>query len=258
VRVFRLQDAKRDPSFVQRGAVSWRDLLPRAEKFAKVREAQEKLHDFFRVTNQIELLLRDAEIFPYRVVRFHEDEGVQQVVIAEKRGARPVVEFAKVRDGMTGFLQLQWAEKRDGDLVYLGPEESVRFTRTVDRPEFWEIVDIDEDAAQVTLKRVGAKMSKPPLEGFARCFDMFGQISLIRRRQRAIERLQNHSYLLKALRMPGLVYIDTGDSDLPVTIDERKVDDAKRHALRNIWRTRPIFTLQGPPGTGKTTLVAHR
>jgi len=238
-------------------AFSWRTLLPKLERFVKMREAQEKLHEFFRVTNQLELLFRDGEVFPYRVVDFRQGEGVQQVVITERAGSRALLDFAAVRDGMTGFLQLQRAEKKYGDLVYLGIEECVRMTRTVDRPEFWEIVDIDEDRGQVTLRRVGANMPKPLTEGFLRCFEMFGQISLIRRRQRAIDRLRNHSYLLKALRAPGLVYIDTGASEFPIPIDESRVDEAKRHALRNIWRTRPIFALQGPPGTGKTTLVAH-
>jgi hypothetical protein len=257
IRVFRLTDVRRDPAIVQRGALSWRTLLPRVERFAKVREAQEKLHEFFRVTNQLELLFRDAEIFPYRVVQFHQNEGVQEVVISEKPPGRPVVDFARVRDGMTGFLQLQRAEKRFGDLVYLGDEECVRMDRQVSKPEFWEILDVDEERNEVKLKRVGLNLSKPPTDGFLRCFDMFGQISLLRRRERAIDRLRNHSYLLKAFRTPGLVYIDTGDLALPVPIDEGTIDEAKRHALRNIWRTRPIFALQGPPGTGKTTLVAH-
>jgi hypothetical protein len=257
VRVFRLPDVKRDPSIVQRGAFSWRTLLPRVERFAKAREAQEKLHEFFRVTNQLELLFRDAEVFPYRVVQFKQGSGVQKVVIAETSIGRPIVNFARIRDGMTGFLQLQKAEKRFGDLVYLGPEECVRMDRQVPKPEFWEIVDIDEEHSEVKLKRVGVNLPKPPSDGFLRCFEMFGQISLVRRRQRAIDRLRNHGYLLKALRTPGLVYIDTGDSVLPVAVEEKTIDEAKRHALHNIWRTRPIFALQGPPGTGKTTLVAH-
>ena len=34
-----------------------------------------------------------------------------------------------------------------------------------------------------------------------------------------------------------------------------RLDDRKRQALRDIWRTQPMFALQGPPGTGKTALV---
>ena len=158
---------------------------------------------------------------------------------------------------MLAYLMLQRAEKRDGDKVYLGPEVSVYLDRRVDKPEFWTVVNINEERGTVSLKRVGAKLAKPPDQGYLRCFDMFGQISLIRRRRRAIDRLKNHSYLLKALRSPDSVYIDTADSELPLAVDPGKVDEAKISALHNIWRTRPIFALQGPPGTGKTTLVAN-
>ena len=58
---------------------------------------------------------------------------------------RPVVDFATVRDGLAGFLKLQWAEKRDGNLVYLGPEECVRMDREVSRPEFWDAHSDDVD-----------------------------------------------------------------------------------------------------------------
>ncbi|UYO46587.1 AAA family ATPase [Rhodopseudomonas palustris] len=46
-------------------------------------------------------------------------------------------------------------------------------------------------------------------------------------------------------------------AELPVPPSESQVDTAKRAALEDILRVRPIYTLQGPPGTGKTTLVAH-
>ena len=86
---------------------------------------------------------------------------------------------------------------------------------------------------------------------------MFWQMPLIDRRKKAIERLREHTYLLQALELPDTRFIDSGDSTALVNIDPSRVDDAKQEALRNIWRTRPVFTLQGPPGTGKTTLVAH-
>ena len=86
---------------------------------------------------------------------------------------------------------------------------------------------------------------------------MFWQMPLIDRRKKAIERLREHTYLLQALELPDTRFIDSGDSTALVNIDPSRVDDAKQEALRNIWRTRPVFTLQGPLGTGKTTLVAH-
>jgi len=257
VRVFRVSDIRTDPAIISRGAVSWRPFLPHGTKSVRARERQERFHEFFRITNQIELLFRDAEVFPYRCVSYIHKDAWQQVAIEARPRPRPLPSFAEVTGGMVAFLTLQRAEKRDGDKVYLGDEESVYLDRRVDIPEFWTIRDINEGTGQIILERAGARLAKPPQEGYLRAFDMFGQISLIRRRRRAIDRLKNHNYLLKAIRSPDSVYIDTGDSALPVEVDRSKVDDAKFDALQNIWRTRPIFALQGPPGTGKTTLVAH-
>jgi hypothetical protein len=86
---------------------------------------------------------------------------------------------------------------------------------------------------------------------------MFGQISLIRRRKRAIDRLEKHSYLLRSLSAPGQVYMDTGGMPLFVPLPTDKVDEAKQAVMQDILRVRPIYALQGPPGTGKTTLVSH-
>ena len=257
VRVFRLADIRTDPTIVAKGAVSWRPFLPQAAKSLCARERQERFHEFFRITNQIELLFRDAEVFPYRCVKYSHKDGRQEVVIESRTRPRHLPSFAEVTGGMVAFLTLQRAEKRDGDKVYLGDEESVYLDRRVDPPEFWTILDINESDGYVVLERAGAKLAKPPQEGFLRAVDMFGQVRLIRRRRRAIDRLKNHNYLLKAIRSPDSVYIDTADSQLPLEVDRSKVDEAKFHALQNIWRTRPIFALQGPPGTGKTTLVAN-
>jgi hypothetical protein len=228
-----------------------------ATRSLRAKERQERFHEFFRITNQVELLFRDAEVFPYRCVKYSHRDGKQEVIIESRPRTRDLPAFAEVTGGMVAFLTLQRAEKRDGDKVYIGDEESVYLDRRVDLPEFWTIVDINEGNGTVVLQRAGAKLAKPPQEGYLRSFDMFGQISLIRRRRRAIDRLRNHNYLLKAIRSPDSVYIDTGDSRLPLDVDRSKVDDAKFQALQNIWRTRPIFALQGPPGTGKTTLVAN-
>ena len=85
---------------------------------------------------------------------------------------------------------------------------------------------------------------------------MPGQLKLIRRRKQAIDGFDGHSYLLRSLAAPGQVYIDTGAADLPVQLAPETVDEAKRRAIEDILRVRPIYALQGPPGTGKTTLVA--
>lgn len=257
IRVFSSMALMQNATAVRKGAVSWLPFLPRADRYAVAQERQQRFHEFFRVTNQLELLFRDAEIFPYQMISSKQRDGVQEVVIVETTREREVPPFARMSGGLPEFLRRQQVEKAEGDLVYLGPEDGLFMARRVDRTEFWEIVDIVEDGSQVRLKRLGTPSDGPPQKGFLRSFDLFGQMKLIQRRKRAIERLRQHTYLLQALQSPSYFYIDTGASTLPLPIDPTKVDDAKREALENIWRTRPIFALQGPPGTGKTTLVAN-
>jgi ABC-type molybdenum transport system ATPase subunit/photorepair protein PhrA len=82
-------------------------------------------------------------------------------------------------------------------------------------------------------------------------------MELIKRRKHAIQKLDNHSYLLKALSQPGQVYIDTNIDTQLGELTMKNVDENKVAVIKDVMRTRPIYALQGPPGTGKTTLVAH-
>jgi AAA domain len=202
--------------------------------------------------------MRDAEIFAYEVCGFHIVDGAEVLLVRETSRLRTTLPFAKMTDSMIDFLDREREEKRDGDLVYIGAEESLELGRQVPRPEFWNVIDTDKGSGIVRLRRPRlADNVLPEPKGFLRAFGLFGQMSLIRRRKRAIERLGNHAYLLRALERPDFVFLDSGEGPLPRRVDPEKIDDAKRSALGSIWRTRPIFALQGPPGTGKTTLVAN-
>ena len=130
---------------------------------------------------------------------------------------------------------------------------------SISKADCWTIEGIDTTQGHVKLARIvaGGTLPPPTEEGTIRTWGMFGQVALIRRRKRAIDRVANHSYLLRSLSAPGQVYMDTGAVPLPVPLDSSMVDDAKQAAIKDILRVRPIYALQGPPGTGKTTLVAH-
>jgi hypothetical protein len=256
IKVFTPVALHRDEAIVRSGAVSWKPYLPKGDRSGAIREHLQRFHDFFRITNQLELIFRDAEIFRYEVLSVAQ-RGTEVRIRESERERRPA-NFAAVEGGLGAFLKRQIAEKRDGDLVYLGPEETLLLNSHVDLPEFWH-VDPNIDDSGVTLRRApGAKTPTPAVGsfGFLRTFEMFGQISLMKRRGRAIDRLQNHAYLLQAILTPDFLYVDSG-AELPLPIDPAKIDEAKSSAMRKIWRTRPIFALQGPPGTGKTTLVAN-
>ena len=136
VRVFRVSDLRKDPSIVSKGAISWKPYLPQGAHSLRAKERQERFHEFFRITNQIELLFRDAEIFPYRCVSYSYKDGKQEITLTGASRKRPLPSFAEVNGGLIAFLKLQRAEKRDGDKVYIGPEGSVSMDRQVPLPEF--------------------------------------------------------------------------------------------------------------------------
>ncbi len=257
IKVFPVSSWKKNPTIVQSNSTSWKPYLPVYDPTLAAQQRQVRFHDFFRITNQLELLFRDAEVFGYQIVGEPPRAPVQEIVIQEIDRTRPFFKHARLQGGLVAFLKSQMEEKKRGfDQVYLGPEESLFIGRNVDEPEFWKIKAIDDGGA-ITLQRGGLNHPNPPKRGFIRAFGMFGQLPLIDRRKRAIERLGEHTYLLQALQFPDTRFIDSGDSSAMGSIDRSKVDDAKQDALQHIWRSRPIFTLQGPPGTGKTTLVAH-
>ena len=246
---------------VRQTARSWERYLPTIDRAVTLRASLAQFHEFLRCTNQLELLIRDSEIFHHRVVSVESRDGTERLVIQEVPRKRKASSFCQIEGGMTEFLLREFQSgKRDCQLVILtGPDQDGLMLPSISKSDCWAIENIDTDRGYVTLARViaGGTLPPPTDEGTVRTWGMFGQVALIRRRKRAIDRVANHSYLLRSLSAPGQVYMDTGEAPLPVELDRTMVDEAKQAAIRDIIRVRPIYALQGPPGTGKTTLVAH-
>lgn len=250
-------------SRLRQNAQSWERYLPVVDRAAELRTSLARFHDFIRCTNQLELLIRDAELFYYEIARSDSgDNGRHRIQIREVERERKPVPWCEVEGGLTEFLQREIdSRKRDCHFVLLTgrDEDGLLIDRQVPREEFWEVRDIVSDERLVVLERtsLGVPLPPPPQQGTIRTFGMFGQVSLIRRRKRAIDRLEKHSYLLRSLSAPGQVYMDTGEMSLYVPLATERVDESKQAAMQDILRVRPIYALQGPPGTGKTTLVSH-
>jgi len=242
-------------SGVRRHAMSWTRVLPTMTGLGELRPRSQQLLDIVRATNQIELLLRDAEIFPYRVVR-QEAAGYQhRLVISEGVRDRALPPYARVRGGLIGFLRNELATRKPRwDEVVLSDTDSL--TMQADEDQFWYVESLNDDGT-VTLTRTGERRGSVPDTGYLRTVGMLiGQSRLMQRRAAALTRLVDHSYLLDALATPGQVFMDTGEQELPIPLPPSEVDPPKRAAIEDVLRVRPIYTLQGPPGTGKTTMVA--
>ncbi len=242
-----------DPS-VRKSATSWIRVLPQESGASGLRPRTRELLDVVRATNQIELLLRDAEIFPFELRRRWSEGYTHFIALAEAPRQRAIPQYAAVRDGLIGFLRTEQAsQKPRWDELVLSDEDILRF----EAPEesIWVLQAINDDRT-VTLRRTGDK-GYAPKSGFIRTVGMLiGQTRLMIRRKAALERLPDHTYLLDALAAPGQVFMDTGVPPLPISLPEDRVDSPKRACIEDVVRTRPIYTLQGPPGTGKTTMVA--
>ena len=248
---------------IRQNAKSWARYLPTINRSVQLRASLARFHEFIRCTNQLELLIRDSEIFRYKVLNQQVSSGVERLTIKEEPRVRRPIRFAAVEGGMCEFLSREIeSNKPDCRLVILTALSEDALTLPPDqvqKTDGWTVEQVDADSGQAQLKRVSTDrtLARAPHTGMIRTWGLFGQVALIRRRKRAIDRIEKHAYLLRSLSAPGQVYMDTGPAELMVPLSIGLVDEAKQAAIRDILRVRPIYALQGPPGTGKTTLVAH-
>lgn len=256
VHVRTVSQAFRDSS-MRTAATSWERLMPQDSASMGIGRHMVDFLEFVRLTNQIDLIMRDAEIFPYTLVSHNDDGLFDQITIHEgARKGSPPPRWCQLEGGLDQFLGSELAtNKPDCDVVVLTADASLSLGWAA-RQDRWTISKIGSDG-RIELARPAGAGPRPPESGYIRTWGMAaGQIPLIRRRTEAIDRLAEHSYLLQALTAPGRVYMDTGEAELGVTLPEDEVDAPKRAAIEDVLRVRPIYSLQGPPGTGKTTMVA--
>ncbi|MBN2286672.1 MAG: AAA family ATPase [Tissierellales bacterium] len=259
-------DIRNQPTTLSKSQ-SWKRHLPQKEKSASIRASLALFHDFIRCTNQIDLLIRDAELFLYERVSRKVVSQVEIVKIREIARERTVMDIFKLEGGLVGFLQREFeSNKPNCDLVVLTPEGQgslrLNLEKRIEPKDCYQVVSFEKDEDDndvIVLKKIASANSviAPPVRGWLRTFGMFGQVDLIRRRKEAIDRLAEHSYLLKSLAATGQVYMHIGQSALPRELPNDKVDIAKQAVMQDVLNTRPIYALQGPPGTGKTTMVAY-
>lgn len=252
------------------GYTAWDTFAPKDDTTQGLEQDSENLRQFLHASNQFEILLRDAEFFKYKIVNLTEQDGNTTITVVPVEEDRPSRKFFKADKKLTDFLQQEWdSAKPDCEKVLLTDSDSLFVSRVgpnssserfdVDK-EQWTISDINQKRETVTLFRQNSPgMASPSSEGYLRTRGHYGQIRLIERRKRSIDRLSSHAYLLRTLASPGFTPIDAGTSELPwPQIEDGEIIDRNKLAIiKDILRMRPMYALQGPPGTGKSTLVAH-
>ena len=270
ISVHTVQVAHSSYSEICRKVRSWESVLPPPPEPTGESQPQISfLRRFLEVTNEIERAIRETEIYPVRRVRQWMN-GIHEYVIVEESGRIDALPMSDCTPPMVQYLSDEDAKSPIAQLdIYVGPEQELDVRRRVEPAEFWTLHDLPPGSScelgmkQVLLRRFrsgpgGKALPPPPDAAFLRTRGMFAQVTLVDRRADAIDLLNAHLFLQRALVLPDTVYMDTGVDELPLPFPgEANLDQAKRAVLKQIWRTRPIFCLQGPPGTGKTTLVAQ-
>ncbi|WP_329035940.1 AAA domain-containing protein [Streptomyces sp. NBC_00178] len=250
----------REQSQVLSSAPSWEYLLPKIDKGRERREDQERFAEFVRLTNQIDILIRDAELFRCSVteVDLDADGTVTLIRVREIPRLHEPMTMLKPDGGMAAFLlREKYSGKPGSNLIQLCPSDTESIAKSTNVPE-WEVFEVDVPGQGATLRPTSVVLDPPPIGEIRvlRTKGLKGQVELIRRRKDAINLMAKHTYLLESLSAPGQVIMDSGPVKLPVPLSEKIVDSSKRSQIEKILGMRPIYALQGPPGTGKTHMVA--
>ena len=251
-------EVARDRTIAQ-NATSWEPALPKIDRSAQVSRELSRFHEFVRVSNQIELLLLDSQIFPVPS-RPRPLAGGRRGVAVVKERARPEGHevFEPFRVDLIDFLQKE-VRGSDRKIILSGARDGARLKlpprdpQSDDDGNVWQVDAMDQATECVTLSRPGLSKGRVKLEkeGFLRSAGMPGQISLFRRRKKAIDALDQHGYLLRSLATPSHVRMDTGASELPVELDHERVDEPKRARSRTSSGYGPYTRCKGRPARAR-------
>ena len=244
-------------------AAQWDKVLPIRVARTKLPNNLRTVHDFFRVTQQIDTVLTVAQICAVEILEI--DKGANDTSIVVTPSVEPE------RAELARFLKLDSPAGQVRDWFKLGVEAVAADDEKDPKQDRYSLLDrrtIGSDTSSTAWRFLGAK---PHPEGPRYQFraqgaaavrkgraylarNHGGTLAQIRRRHKAIEDMRLYGSLLKLIESPGEVSRDTSDTPPPSRAGI-ELDDSKTEALMRLWRTQPSFAVQGPPGTGKTTLI---
>ncbi len=258
-------EAQDNQTAIRTRSATWDKLFPFAPSLTLLPGHLRDVHDFFRVTQQLDVALTAATLCPVEIMAIDPHETGTQVEV------RPLDE--PDRTDLAAVLNLARPSEQVRDWVALGVEavegdddndpKRTRYSllsrkvigRGILSDVSWTFV-----RAEQTLKgpRYHFKCkTNPPLTLGARAWlgkDFGGTIAQIQRRDAAIANMRSHEGLLELINDP----VDanrTNHEELPAEKIHIPLDASKQDALLRLWQSEPSFAVQGPPGTGKTTLI---
>ena len=246
-------------------SVNWDRIFPFRTRRVQLPANLRDVHDFFRVTQQLDTILTAAQICPVEVLKTYPGSNETEVLVTP----RPDPD----RTELAHFLHIDAPEEQLRDWFHLGAEPVSIDDEVEPRRDTYSLLDrrviANEATPELAWQFLGANQTKagpvyrfrcegsPPLrEGGTKYLakNFGGSIAQIRRRYAAIEEMRNHATLLGVLDQPAQ---STRHTDEPLAPERISIalDESKQKALAKLWKTQPFFAIQGPPGTGKTTLI---
>lgn len=244
-------------------AAPWDKIFPIRIEKSDLPNDLRTVHEFFRITQQLDTVLTVAQICAVDVLEIHKTANDTTIV------ATPVPE--PERADLAHSLNLDTPAEQVRDWFKLGAEAVTSDDEEdpkQDKYSFLERRTIGSDTSSTTWRFIGAKPhSSGPRYQFraqgaaqireGRAYlarNHGGTLAQIRRRHKAIEEMRLFEGLLRLISSPREVMRSNSDK-LPPPRANIKLDASKLGALQRLWRTQPSFAIQGPPGTGKTTLI---
>ena len=159
---------------IRQNAKSWTSYLPKLNPSIKLRAILARFHEFLRCTNQLELLIRDSEIFRYTVLERKASDGVERLTIKEQPRSRSPIGFVAVEGGMCAFLSREIeSNKPDCRLIVLtGLSEDALTLPQIQKSDGWTVDHVDSDAGRAQLRRVSTdgRLARAPDAGMIRVF----------------------------------------------------------------------------------------
>lgn len=221
------------------------------------------VHDFFRVTQQLDTLLTAAQICPVEILEIDRSDSKTQIVVTPLEEAE--------RTNLAQHLGLAPPSEQLRDWFRLGAEPVVADDEDDPDRDFYSLLERRTIASEGGSATWRFSEAKPHPDGPRYIFQCAGSalvrlgrsylarnhggtLAQIRRRHKAIEDLGSHEGLLKFLADPRSASRTISDQ-LPETESAISLDESKLKTLARIWKSEPAFAVQGPPGTGKTTLI---
>jgi serine/threonine protein kinase len=256
-------DVRKSHRTIRDRSAPWDKTFPFSRTRHRLDSHLRDIHDFFRVTQQLDTVLTVACICPVEVVDVQRTQNDTTITLSPKEEME--------RNELAQHLRLPRPSEQLRDWFVLGAEAVSADDEDDPSHDTYQLLNrrtVDSEGPDVEWRFIGASQDPAGPRYRFRCSGSIpvrqnvaylarnhgGTIAQIKRRHKAIEEMRTHESLLRMLDDPYGTSRSTGTALTPGRMDI-PLDDSKTRALERLWQTQPSFATQGPPGTGKTTLI---